>query len=70
MPAWVFLPTNGVPTGFLYRPSSGNVLHLSYQWIAGIALVMVISSLLILYIWRTNRRLYRVLQESQRQAQR
>lgn len=65
-----FLPTNGVPTGFLYRPSSGNVLHLSYQWIAGIALVMVISSLLILYIWRTNRRLYRVLQESQRQAQR
>lgn len=65
-----FLPAHWPLEGFLYQPSDGNRLHLPYQWIVGIALIIGLGVIITWYIWRTNRRLLLVLQESQHQAQR
>jgi diguanylate cyclase (GGDEF)-like protein/PAS domain S-box-containing protein len=66
-----FLPADISLKGFLYqRPAAGSALRLPYGVMAGVALFCVLGGLLTLYIWRTNRRLRRVLQKSQQQAQR
>ncbi|GAB3367080.1 MULTISPECIES: diguanylate cyclase domain-containing protein [Giesbergeria] len=61
----------GIPLeGFLYQPQDGRGTHLPYEWIVGAVLVMGLGGGMTLYVWRTNRRLWGVLQQSRCQAQR
>lgn len=66
-----FLPAGVSLKDFLYqRPDGNDPPRLSYGVMAGVLLFGGLATSLTLYIWRTNRRLRRVLQESQQQAQR